>query len=434
MFWLLLGALPAYGLYKFALAAEMTVSVKQEQAYLARAFAWRGCKIQDDFRLIPVSTDILERRINMSPTGVCRDYSDVYPATSLSRDVKVAVNLADLARTYDGMVALRFWRYVAKVAPIYNETTTYSRYLGPFVVRESTPHPGGARWAWQVTSGGAPMLVYQHGERMGCDALVPSIASRLTMAEPHFGWPGLLSALALLALLFAWCAFGARKLFFGGIEEDARRMNSASAPPIAPSLYRDLNRLDQAPDLEWAKAECKPIFDVASHIPEETLKHWCKTCTTRRAVADRILNRARSFYDREWKQCNEEAKLLLIQLVEEGFANPKQPEVVRELLKRGLLLRDPVLRPMNQSFALFVQAQVQPEKIHEQEQVHRGLRWSLVRTLLVAALLLILVFLTYTQRDLVEVWIAYIGTAAGGAAAVLKLLSPLGRGTTQKMD
>ena len=44
----MLGALPAYGLYKFALANEMTVVSKFEQAYLGRAFAWRACKIQDD--------------------------------------------------------------------------------------------------------------------------------------------------------------------------------------------------------------------------------------------------------------------------------------------------------------------------------------------------------------------------------------------------
>ena len=49
----MLGALPAYGLYKFALANEMIVVSKGEQAYLGRAFAWRACKVEDDFRLIP---------------------------------------------------------------------------------------------------------------------------------------------------------------------------------------------------------------------------------------------------------------------------------------------------------------------------------------------------------------------------------------------
>jgi hypothetical protein len=35
----------------------------------------------------------------------------------------------------------------------------------------------------------------------------------------------------------------------------------------------------------------------------------------------------------EWQGCSAEEKLLLIQLVEEGYANPKQDEVVRKLVK-----------------------------------------------------------------------------------------------------
>ena len=75
---------------------------------------------------------------------------------------------------------------------------------------------------------------------------------------------------------------------------------------------------------------------------------------------------------------------------------------------------------MNQSFALFVSANTEPEQVRKQEQAQRGLRWSLVRTLLVAALLVIMVFLALTQRDVVEVWVAYLGTAD---------YAPLTRGT-----
>ena len=125
---------------------------------------------------------------------------------------------------------------------------------------------------------------------------------------------------------------------------------------------------------------------------------------------------------------------LLIQLVEEGYANPKQDEVVRKLLQAGLLRLDPVLRPMNQSFALFVSANTEPEQVRKQEQAQRGLRWSLVRTLLIAALLLIMVFLALTQRDVVEVWIAYLGTAGAGTIGVLKLLSLLSKSNAPKSD
>ena len=177
-----------------------------------------------------------------------------------------------------------------------------------------------------------------------------------------------------------------------------------------------------------------PIFDPDLRFPDEKLQELCETSTTRRAVVDRILEKAQPFYDSEWQQCSEEEKLLLTQLAEEGFANPKQHEIVRRLMNRGLIRRDPVLRPMNDSFALFIESHARPEDIRHQETVHRGMRWSLVRSVLIGALLLILVFLSVTQRDVVEVWIAYLATAAAGAGGVLKLSSLLSRGGSQKLD
>ena len=85
-------------------------------------------------------------------------------------------------------------------------------------------------------------------------------------------------------------------------------------------------------------------------------------------------------------------------------------------------------------FALFVAANTEPEQVRKQERAQRGLRWSLVRTLLIAALLLIMVFLALTQRDVVEVWIAYLGTAGAGTIGVLKLLSLLSKSNAPKSD
>jgi len=68
------------------------------------------------------------------------------------------------------------------------------------------------------------------------------------------------------------------------------------------------------------------------------------------------------------------------------------------------------------------------------ETVHRGMRWTLVRNVLIAAGLLVLIFLSVTQRDVIEVWAAYLGTAATGAGGVLKLFSMLGRSGSQKSN
>jgi hypothetical protein len=408
LFWMLLGALPAYGLYKFALGMQMTLVAKTEQAYLGRAFAWRDCQIQSDFRQIPTAAHgaTVQGRIDAD--------ADIYRSALLSRSVMVAPAAQVGANAADRALSLPFWDYLENIAPVYNDTTTYSRYLGPFVIA------GDPRWRWILQPRQEPQLVYS--PRRVCSAVQRSIASRLPVREPQFGAVGIVLALGSLALLFAWVSFGTRKLFFGDIDDEK-----------APTGRGPMGSLLQRPDELWATAEAEPI---KACFDDDPVQEWSDPgkYATRRAVVDQILEKLRPYYLSKWQSCSAEERLLLIQLVEEGYANPKQDEVVRKLVKAGLLRIDPVLRPMNQSFALFVSANTEPEQVRKLEQAQRGLRWSLVRTLLVAALLVIMVFLALTQRDVVEVWVAYLGTAGAGTIGVLKLLSLLAKPNAPKSD
>ncbi len=411
IFWLLLGALPAYGLYKFALGMQMTLVAKNEQAYVGRVFAWRDCQIRSDFRQIPTPANnnaTVNRRIDAD--------ADIYLPALLSRDVEVRPRSIGTRTADERTLGTAFWGYLENIAPVYNETTTYSRYLEPFV------DAADERWRWSLERRNEPKLVYSAGKASACNAVAPVIASRLPVREPQFGAFGILLALGSLSLLFAWVSFGTRKLFFGDIDGET-----------APTERGPVGSLLQPPDPVWAKAELAPID---ADFADDTVREWGDPgkYPTRRAVLDRILEQVRPYYQSKWQACSAAEKLLLIQLVEEGYANPKQDEVVRKLLQAGLLRLDPVLRPMNQSFALFVSANTEPEQVRKQEQAQRGLRWSLVRTLLIAALLLIMVFLALTQRDVVEVWIAYLGTAGAGTIGVLKLLSLLSKSNAPKSD
>ena len=411
IFWLLLGALPAYGLYKFALGMQMTLVAKSEQAYVGRVFAWRDCQIRSDFRQIPTAADdgaTVSRRIDVD--------SDIYPRALLSRDVEVRPRSLGTRTADERTLGRSLWEYLENVAPVYNETTTYSRYLEPFVA------PADERWRWSLERSNEPKLVYSAGKATACNAVAPVIASRLPVREPQFGAFGFILALGSLSLLFAWVSFGTRKLFFGDIDGETAQTGRGA-----------VGSLLQPPDAAWVKAETAPI---AADFDDETLEQWSdpEKYPTRRAVLDQILEKVRPYYQTKWNDCSAGEQLLLIQLVEEGYANPKQAEAVRRLLRAGLLRLDPVLRPMNQSFALFVAANTEPEQVRRQERAQRGLRWSLVRTLLIAALLLIMVFLALTQRDVVEVWIAYLGTAGAGTIGVLKLLSLLNRSNAPKAD
>ena len=419
--WFLLGVLPSYGFFKFALASQMTVLTKQEQSFLARAFAWRGCEAQNDFRLVRADPGALARRLDpQAPDGPV-PYVDIYRSALLSRDVAFAArDAAVLSDRIDGTIRALLGSVLSGPVPLYNETTTFARYLGSSV---------GGRWSWLAGGDGVPILAYRHRGIEACDRYVPDvIAARLPAVEPQFGWVGLVAGVAFFSLLVAWVSFGARRLFFGDIEADARK--SEVVPKYLP-LDRHLGRLGDAPDLAWVDAEVEPLLPHGFGSDEETRSAWCR-CTTRRAVVDRLLDAVRGYYEQVWQKCSDEQRLLLIQLVEEGFANPKQAEVVRKLLKEGVLRRDPVLRPMNHSFAVFVEGMASPADVRRLERDFQGLRGSRARGLLLAALVLLLVFLSFTQRDVVEVWIAYIATAAAGAAGVLKLLSLFSRPSAQK--
>jgi hypothetical protein len=429
--WLVVGALPAYGLYKFVHANQMTVMTMNEHAYVERAFAWRGCKVQDEHRSIPNAESTARQR---ELAGARSSSSNdgplfMYVSALMSRDALVDADQQSYENVSDRAVGHEFWEYLANRAPVYNQTTLYSRYF-EFVAPATQ---SGFKW---ITAGGKdskaigePMLVYQHIDERSCDRAVHSVASRPPMLEPHFGLLGTLGVLVLLPILFGWSAFGARRLFFGDIEIEARRTR-ATEDGLPPVVHP--GRLDLPSDPAWIKTEVAAIFDPSLDISEEMLNALCERSTTRRAVAEAILQQAWAFYTAEWQKCSDEEKLLLIQLVQEGFANPRQHEAVRRLLKRGLMRRDPVLRPMNDSFALFIENETEPEDVRHMETVHRGMRWTLVRNVLIAAGLLVLIFLSVTQRDVIEVWAAYLGTAVAGAGGVLKLFSMLGRSGSQK--
>ncbi len=207
-------------------------------------------------------------------------------------------------------------------------------------------------------------------------------------------------------------------MFFGAIEDDVC--------VTGPRLEAHRENLGKPTDRPGLEAEVHALRDIAP-IPEASLDEWLARPSSRRAIADRMLDRVRPAYEALWQDLDDEEKLVLLQIAQEGFANPKQIEVVRRLLRKGLLRRDPILRLMNHSFALFVESAVNTADMAQREQVHSGLRWSNVRALLIGAFVLVLLFLTFTQRDTVQAWLAYLTTAAGVAAGVFKLTGLVSR-------
>jgi hypothetical protein len=149
--------------------------------------------------------------------------------------------------------------------------------------------------------------------------------------------------------------------------------------------------------------------------------------STRRQALDRIVDYAAAYYVGLWDACSEAEKLVLVQLAFENVVNPKQSVVIRRLLERGLLLRDPALRLFNRSFALFITRVHDPAEVSEWERHTTGFSWAETRWVLFGFLLIASLFLWATQRELFNTSVMFLSAAAAGLPAVLKLASDLTR-------
>ncbi|MEE4146406.1 MAG: hypothetical protein V2I26_16500 [Halieaceae bacterium] len=421
--WLLVGALPAYGFLKFAFQEEVLRWMQLEQSYVARTLEWRECELADARSKTPVAET---PGTSLADPG--RPDAHYPQALLLQQWVPVEQAFRNVRDTRPASAMQAIRDNLAKHAPVYNETTTYARYLpGPYVYATGFDGGEAGTWSWQAQAS-PPVLRYHTGTADVCRSNATDVMGSPVIMAPVIGWWGwLLGIPAGLLLLQALASYCTRKLFFGEIEEEA---GAAGTRPPEPGSDVEDPELRDLPDLAWLEAEIACLAPSDIKLSRETLSQWCKTCTTRRSIVDRILGLATPYYQGLWEALSADEKLLLHQLAEEGFANPGQADVVRQLIQRGLLRRDPVLRIMNDSFAVFLKTQLPPAEIKSLEA--EGARWHKLRGVMVAALVPLLLFLTFTQRDAVEVWIAYLGTAAAGSAGVLKLLGMLSRSGAEK--
>jgi len=178
--------------------------------------------------------------------------------------------------------------------------------------------------------------------------------------------------------------------------------------------------LDEIVTQTWLNDELASVPDQPES--RSRLLHHLVGSTQRQAL-DRIVDYAAAYYLGLWDACSEAEKLVLVQLAFENVVNPKQSVVIRRLLERGLLLRDPALRLFNRSFALFITRVHDPAEVSEWEHRTTGFSWAQTRWVLFGFLLIASLFLWVTQRELFNTSVLFLSAAAAGLPAVLKLMS-----------
>ena len=124
-----------------------------------------------------------------------------------------------------------------------------------------------------------------------------------------------------------------------------------------------------------------------------------------------------------WLQCTRAEKLVLRQLAEEGFINPHNEEVIRNLGRRELIYRAPALQLMSMDFKQFVLRAESPQTIARWEGETEASWWSGLQTPLSVGLIIVAAFFFITQQELFTTMVALLGTLG---AFLPRILQPFG--------
>jgi hypothetical protein len=132
---------------------------------------------------------------------------------------------------------------------------------------------------------------------------------------------------------------------------------------------------------------------------------------------------AESYYRALFAACSMDQKLALYQLAETGMVNPRNRTVVTQLLRNGLVVRDPRFRVMNETFRRFIAREMSHESAAEWEREGVLLPWGSISTMMLTMALLPLGLLLLTQQQLLGAWAGILPALTPIVPNVVKLIS-----------
>lgn len=198
--------------------------------------------------------------------------------------------------------------------------------------------------------------------------------------------------------------------------EDTLKKFTKKVTPDSPDP-KALERL-----CDQLKSECGPNIALR-HIAADLVTLLPKGKLPRgKQLGDMIYDRCEAYYRLVWASCSKAEKLMLIHLAEEGYVNRKNERVLQQLLRKALIVREPRLALMNETFKRFVLDARRHEDVAQWEQEGTEQGWVVWRSVLVVVLVMLIGFLTLTQREILESWVPILGAFAGGLAGLLRLI------------
>jgi hypothetical protein len=147
---------------------------------------------------------------------------------------------------------------------------------------------------------------------------------------------------------------------------------------------------------------------------------------SREQVFDEIEERASGYYRRVWNACSDDEKIVLTHIAQQGLANAASRRVVRRLLVRGLLFKDPGLRLMNDTFTRFVSSALCRTEAVRLEGEAEPSTWDRLRMPLAVAAASAGVFLYATQREMFDATLTVLGGVTAAVPVMFRMVSMIG--------
>ena len=132
---------------------------------------------------------------------------------------------------------------------------------------------------------------------------------------------------------------------------------------------------------------------------------------------------AEPYYQAVWQSCAIDQRLALRQLAEEGLVNPRNQDVVRQLIRSGLVRRDPTLRVMNETFRRFILRAATGDQVAGWERAGVQVPWASIEAAMVTLVVGLAGLLIVTQEQLLGAWIGFVPTLAPAVPTMWKLFA-----------
>ena len=135
-----------------------------------------------------------------------------------------------------------------------------------------------------------------------------------------------------------------------------------------------------------------------------------------------LLDRVETYYGMLWSTLTESERLVLYQLANDGWANPRNQDAILQLQRKELVQNGRGFQIMNESFRTFVLSAPHAAEHRQWELRERESSWYSLKIGFWTLLTATVVWLLYAQRDLFQVSIGYVVTVAGALTAVVNVL------------